>query len=235
MALFPEIATVMLLPQGKFEQHIEHDCIVLHTNGGPGSGPGLWNYWANPPSDIFSHFQVDADGTAYQYQDTDLEAPAEYAGNLRGISIETQDKGNPDTPWTLAQATKIAEIVRAVGMTHIIPLTMMTDESSRGIGYHSMWPDWNKSKHNCPGPVRVQQIDFVLREANLVDEDDMALTYITHDGGKEPRLLDPSGHVGGVLGPTGAKAMHANVAGGIGKIADMSLEQYNANLANGTL
>src|SRR4051794_2281823 len=100
MAWFPADATKMPLPQAAAMPTIAPSMIILHTNGGSGSCQGLFNYWSTNKSGVFSHFQVDRDGTAAQYQSTNLEAPAEFAGNHLAVSIETQDNGDPSQPWT---------------------------------------------------------------------------------------------------------------------------------------
>lgn len=155
---FPADATKHPLPQAANARPITPTIIILHTNGGFGTVDSLWSYWNSISSGVFSHFQVDVDGAAAQYQSTDLEAPAQWAGNAHGVSIETQDGNDPTLPWSAEQLHAIGNIIRAVAQYHNIPLRLVQSPTDTGIGYHQQFPEWNQSGHNCPGPVRVAQL-----------------------------------------------------------------------------
>jgi hypothetical protein len=132
---------------------------ILHTNGGGTDNGSLFGWFNRPGNDIAAHFQVAKDGAAEQYIDTALQAYAQFAGNAYCVSIETEDDGNPNTPWTAAQIAKIVAILHALD----VPAKVAPDGPGAGVGWHSEFADWNQDHHNCPGAVRVSQIhNFVI-------------------------------------------------------------------------
>lgn len=128
--------------------------VILHTNGGGTDRGSLYGWFSRPNNDICSHFQVAKDGTIEQYVSVDREAYAQYSGNAYGVSIETEDDGNPNTPWTAAQISSIIRICKWLE----VPARVSPDGAGGGVGWHSLYSNWNESAHNCPGPVRVAQI-----------------------------------------------------------------------------
>lgn len=128
--------------------------LICHTNGGGTDHGSLYGWFARPGNDICSHFQVAKDGTIEQYIGIDREAYAQYSGNAYGISVETEDDGHPSTPWTVAQLDAIIKLARWLG----VPAKVSPDGAGGGIGWHSLYADWNQSHHDCPGSVRVAQI-----------------------------------------------------------------------------
>lgn len=244
--LFPGLARTMLLPQGAGQRRIVPSLIVVHTNGGPGTVQGLYDYWRPGPgwplgSGIFSHFQIDFDGTVGQYQDTELEAPAEWAANIRAVSIETQDDGNPDAPWTRAQALALATLIAALCDAHAIPTTLVSSPDGNGIGYHEQFPEWNRNGHRCPGFQREQQLrNFVIPHALPsppstgpdAPYDGDLMNVITLDG-KTPRIVNDEGKVSAVLGPGGWHFVNQLKSKGMAKIEDVDAAAYAAAVANG--
>lgn len=128
--------------------------LILHTNGGGTDNGSLYGWFSRPGNDISSHFQVAKDGTIEQYVDTKHQAYAQYSGNEFGVSVETEDDGHPETPWTAAQLRSINRLAKWLGC----PPVVSPDGKGGGIGWHSLYADWNRSGHNCPGSVRVAQI-----------------------------------------------------------------------------
>lgn len=166
MALFPGIVTVDLLPQAGRQPVIRPAFIVGHSTGDPGATVAqLRAYWARTASPVFSHFIIDgATGEGVQLQDTDHEAPAQYAGNGGGISIEvTQaaaDMANSE-PMSAAALERIAQLIAAIADHYAWPalheLTATDWTRPGGIGGHSSVPAWNLDSHACPGAARLPQ------------------------------------------------------------------------------
>jgi hypothetical protein len=103
--------------------------VFIHTNGGGTGGPGVglrnwWNQlWSNPAygcagQGIGSTFQVFTDGQFDQYVDSTRVVFAQFQASRWSGAIETQDNGNPATPWTVAQMQGIASILSWYGATH---------------------------------------------------------------------------------------------------------------------
>lgn len=132
--------------------------LILHTNGGGTDKGSLYGWFARPNNDIASHFQIAKDGTIEQYVGIDREAYAQYSGNAYGISVETEDDGKPSTLWTDAQIAAIIKLARWLD----IPARVSPDHAGGGIGWHSLYTDWNQSHHDCPGSVRVAQIHSTI-------------------------------------------------------------------------
>lgn len=132
------------------------------------------------------------DGVAYQFQDLDYTADANYEGSWHVISIETADNApqRPEDiePWTHKQFLKIVEIIVELCKLYDIPPVLIKDTKPgrRGLAYHyqgvppNLVPGgekWSKAGHVCPGPVRVKQfIDQVIPEVQArLKEQDMPL------------------------------------------------------------
>lgn len=128
--------------------------MICHTNGGGTDKGSLFGWFARAGNDICSHFQVMNDGTIEQYLPIDREAYAEFTGNAFGVSVETEDDGNNKHPWTEAQIASLVKIARWLDC----PARVAPDSAGGGIGWHSLYTDWNQSHHDCPGSVRVAQI-----------------------------------------------------------------------------
>ena len=129
--------------------------MMLHTNGGGTANGSLFGFFdGNAAAGVESHVQIMWSGESEQYCDTDYVAWTGYGGSLYALGIETQDDGNPNTPWT---ARQVAEIVR-IGKVFNVPPQLLGDSPSDGVGWHSLYHDWNLGGHNCVGAVRVSQI-----------------------------------------------------------------------------
>jgi hypothetical protein len=139
---------------------------VIHTNGGHTPGGSLFAYFSGlaklPPSaDLYhvgAHFQVAKSGAIEQYVDTDLAIGHAWDASRFAVGIETEDDGDPSTPWTAAQTRSIVALLAELK----IPGKLLLEAASDGVGWHQFYPSWNKSAHNCPGPVRVAQIRDVI-------------------------------------------------------------------------
>lgn len=129
---------------------------ILHTNGGGSDNGSLYGWWeqqAQAGQHIGAQFQVGYK-VCEQYVDTDLVVYHAYSASEWAVGIETEDDGNPQTPWNDFQIAHIVAILHELG----VPPVLLGDKPGDGIGYHQQYADWNKDGHVCPGDVRAQQI-----------------------------------------------------------------------------
>lgn len=156
-----------------------HDIVCVHTMVGYLKSTDAM-FKANGYTGTESHFGIGGkwgsddglDGVAYQWQDTDYTADANYEGNHHVISIETADNA-PDYPkdivkWTPAQVSTLVALCAALCLKYDIPPALIPDTKPgrRGLAYHSQGSkpervaggeNWSPGDHECPGPVRVAQ------------------------------------------------------------------------------
>lgn len=142
--------------------------IILHTMGGYLNGTDT-TFRNNGYTGDESHFGiggpadgVNLDGVVWQWQDLDYTADAQYSGNQYGISVETSDGTNPPNPWSERQLAAIESLLIWLCQRYSLPAKLMLKETDKGIGYHSLFHDWNLDFHNCPGSVRIQQLTEVI-------------------------------------------------------------------------
>jgi hypothetical protein len=106
------------------------------------------------------------DGVAWQWQGLLYSADANFdPANNFASSIETSDGGiwKPSTPaWTPKQVKKLTEIgtwwCRVTGIDPVIARSY----DGHGIGYHALFPEWNKANHACPGTRRIEQLREII-------------------------------------------------------------------------
>lgn len=159
--------------------------VFLHTNGGgPHLTPWFDQLFQQTHQRLGSTFQVFRDGSIDQLCETESIIYAQYGASRWAVSIETEDDGNPHTPWAPAQLAAIEKLVRWLHEEHGIPLKAMTSANDSGIGYHQQFAIYNLSGHDCPGPVRVNQLVHTVIPR---------LTAGPHGGGNShvPRPLNP--------------------------------------------
>lgn len=170
------------LPENTTEPPITATQVVLHSVVGAGNPRAHFNRGGNQ---LESHFWVVLDGTVHQFIDTARQADAQRDGNVRAISVETADHGDPDhDPWTPAQIEAMASIIVWAHRTHGVPVRRCRTWTDPGVGYHTMWgapSHWTPVAKTCPGAARIRQFEAVLGLAlSMVreqEEDDvMALT-----------------------------------------------------------
>jgi N-acetylmuramoyl-L-alanine amidase-like protein/putative peptidoglycan binding protein len=147
-----------------FTANLEHmstppKAVFVHTNGG-GSHLTSWfdQVWASTHQRLGSTFQVYSDGAIDQLCDTESVIYAQYSASHWAVSIETQDDGHPTAPWTPAQLAAIGKLIKWLHEVHGIPLRAMANPTDSGISYHQQFAVYNQSGHDCPGPVRVNQL-----------------------------------------------------------------------------
>lgn len=194
MARFPEAQWRPLADnwasQGRMTRY---DLVILHTMVGSLVGTDGF-FRKDGYGGVESHFGVGADGTVYQWQDTQYRAEANGTANSRAISIETEDINTRVWPkwntndgaavpaWTDAQVQSIAKILAWASTQHAIPLVGVASSGSkvRGIAYHRLGVPghagatssitggelWSSAAGKvCPGPRRTAQIPGIINMA----------------------------------------------------------------------
>jgi hypothetical protein len=153
-------ATWKPVPYTGLHNRQSRNAVILHTNGG-GSG-SLFGYFSGSArgdhgpenKHVGAHFQVLKNGHGEQYVDTALVIYHAYAASEWAVGIETEDDGDPSTPWTPEQVATIIAICRELN----VPGQLLAETASGGVGWHEQYPSWNQTGHHCPGPVRERQI-----------------------------------------------------------------------------
>lgn len=155
------------LPEATTQKKITPRLIILHTNGGGSStnGAQLWAYMSKPTVDLECHFQIDLDGTVWQFMPVDVKADCNAAANPFAVSIETQDKGSATlnvTPWSDLQVLSIVEVIAWLRDDYGILMARCLDWNGAGIGAHRDFPQWSNSAHSCPGDARFAQVPGII-------------------------------------------------------------------------
>ena len=164
------------LPENQTAGTIRPTQVILHTVVGSGNPYG---YFATQ-SNLESHFWVSLTGGIHQFMDCTRQADANYEANVRAISVETADNGDPDHyPWQPPQIKAILDIIRWVHATYGVPIVRCPAWDAPGVGYHTMWgapSHWTPVAKTCPGAARIQQFPEILRLAAGGSELDMQLS-----------------------------------------------------------
>jgi hypothetical protein len=173
------------LPEWQSQPKIKPTTIIDHSI--VGSAEGAWQMFRDR-SVLESHFIVDLNGEIWQLMDTDREADANLNANAYAISIETADRGDPNTqPWTAEQLASLAWLHEALLAAHpSIPRRRSRSCSDpAGLGYHTLHgaPScWTPVAKSCPGAVRKRQwFDVVLPAFLNPEETEMPLDQADKD------------------------------------------------------
>lgn len=178
MALYPE-ATHLLLPENATQRRIRPTQAIVHTAVDSKAATSLYPYFSRGDVGAETHFFVRTTGQIEQYMDTEVMANANRFADVRAISIETEDDGDPEgNPWTGAQMIALTLLLDWICRTHGIPPVRVPAWDAPGIGWHSMWgfkdpenlkgvlPDspWTMYRgKTCPGRTRITQfLEVVL-------------------------------------------------------------------------
>lgn len=147
------------VPYSGLKDRAPYNAMLLHTNGGGGNLFGWWKQIADRGERLGAQYQVMKTGQVICYVDPSKVVYHAYDASEWAFGVETEDNGDPNTPWTPQQIQSMANI----GFFHGVPPVMLSGSApSNGVGYHQLQHDWNKNDHNCPGSVRVAQIPLVL-------------------------------------------------------------------------
>jgi len=174
----PHGGQLRLLPENQTEPAIVPRVLIYHSIVGSAEGAYLM---FRDRSNLESHFIVAQDGEVWQLIDTTRQADANLDANAFAISVETEDRGDPDSqPWTAAQLDSLAWIAWRVNRLHAVPLRRCPAWNSAGIGYHTLFGSpshWTPVAKSCPGRVRIRQFDEVLLPRIVAGEEaSMALS-----------------------------------------------------------
>lgn len=177
----PHLLTVKLLPEAATQPKINPRGVVHHTQGGTkkATNEQVWSLcsrdeWKSEPHIIGPEM---ATGRVLQAIPFDTRADSNKDGNRwlhdgrwwGHLSIETQDSGYANVPlkndpWTLPQLDVLAGIDTAACATYGIRCGDMGAWNASGLAPHNRWPQFSSSSHNCPGPARTAQMDWVRGE-----------------------------------------------------------------------
>lgn len=141
----------------------------------------LFNFFSNSTK-ACSHFYVNKAGIIEQYVDTSRKSAADYNGNWRTISIETEGGVGSDlnVGWNDAQCEALAQIAAWAHTKHGVPLRLMNTsrKSESGIGYHRLGvpgykasdgEQWSGSYGKvCPGSARIAQTPSIVARAQEI-------------------------------------------------------------------
>lgn len=163
MALHPKAVQKLIKP-GPTDPRVD---VMVGTVGhvAVSMADSLYGWFNGPSGGVESHFYIRLTGVVEQYRDTAYEADAQGGGNswLVGgkryglISYETEGMGAGE--WTPAQLASIKELILWGESVHHYPMVKATSPHGPGHGYHSLFIEWNKDKHACPGADRIKQFN----------------------------------------------------------------------------
>jgi hypothetical protein len=109
---------------------------------------GLGGRWDGP----------ELDGVLFQWQRLDRQADANWDANAFGNSVECSDGGNPDNPFTVKQVETSIKLGVLWCQETGNPAIEAQTPTGQGFGYHSLFLEWNKTRHTCPNPNRISQL-----------------------------------------------------------------------------
>lgn len=164
------------MPEAESEPRITATQVILHS--AVSGAASLYGFFSRDDVTLESHFYVNQTGVE-QYQNTSRQADANRDANVRAISIESWDNGDPNrVRWTPTQLDLLVDLVTWCCRTHNIPARQCPAWDQPGIGWHSMWgapSHWTPSAgKTCPGTARIPQIpDLIKRvQQQLAGEED---------------------------------------------------------------
>lgn len=182
--LYPA-AILRLLPENATAPVTDPRILIFHSIVGSGAsaygyflnGTSLESTFINPRSD-------EPNGTrVWQLMDTQRRADANRYANGFAVSVETGDRGQPDTqPWDAGQVRRNIELGIWVCQQHPkVRRIRCTAWDGTGVGYHSMWgapSPWTPSRgKTCPGAARILQFEREVLPA-IIAEAPPGTTYL---------------------------------------------------------
>ncbi len=163
MAICP-FAVWRPLPENKTQVRITPRAFILHSASVNSSN--IWSYFARDDVKEESHFFVKWNGVIEQFMDTEVKADANRYANPFGISVETEDDGDPNRqPWSPEQSDSLVRLFDWSVETHKIIRQLIPKWDGTGVGYHTMWgaPSmWTPVNKTCPGTIRIRQFNDQL-------------------------------------------------------------------------
>lgn len=200
--IYPQ-AKKLLLPENEVQRRIIPTQVIVHTAVDSKAATSLYPFFHRADVGAESHFFVTTTGQVEQYMDTEVMANANRFADVRAISIETEDDGDPEgNPWTGAQSLALVYLIDWLCRMHDIPRVRVPAWDEPGIGWHSMWgftdpenlkgmlPDspWTMFRgKTCPGKTRIRQfLDVILPSVE-------ALGYPPVSGGDGMQFVEAVG------------------------------------------
>ena len=184
------------LKENKTEQLITATQLIYHS--GVTKSDSLWGYFQRDDVVVESHLYVDHLGSIEQYIDLDRQADANYKANIRAISVETWDNGDPDhVPWNDAQMRALVDITVQVHRLKHVPILLAPAWDKPGMGGHTRFPEWSNVRgKTCPGLARRSQVAVILNRAKaiVVGTVPTQTSHTTATGTKAPSFPLPAGH-----------------------------------------
>lgn len=151
-------AIVKNIPPGSNDPAIKPRVAALHV--AVSEGDSLFGWFNGPSGGVESHFYVRRDGKIEQYRSIYWQADANYDANDFAVSIETQGMGAGE--WTDAQLASIKALLVWLNSEAGIKLEECGTWNGEGVGYHSLFDQWNHAHKPCPGADRIQQFYDIL-------------------------------------------------------------------------
>lgn len=186
------------LKENATEPHITATQLIFHS--AVSKADSLWAYFQRDNIVLESHLYVDHLGHIEQYIDLDRQADANYKANVRAISVETWDNGDPNhVPWNDAQMKALVNIAVQVHRLKHVPIVQAPAWDKPGMGGHTDYPnDWtNVRGKTCPGLARRPQVAVILNRAKAIVDGHTTITShpsSTSTGTKAPSFPLPPGH-----------------------------------------
>lgn len=160
------------LPENSTQRKITATQVIVHTAVDSPAASSLFPFFSRGDVGAESHFFVKRNGVVEQYMDTGVMANANRTADVRAISIETEDDGNPEgLPWTDSQLRALTDLIAWCCDTHRIPRSLCPAHDRPGLGWHSMFGfkdpiaqtgpldnPWSSFRgKTCPGKTRIGQ------------------------------------------------------------------------------
>lgn len=150
------------IPETNTQARITPTQAIAHSAVDAPGPSSLYGFFSSESVTVETHFFIKNDGEIEQYVDTEVRADGNRYANVRAVSFETEDEGDPNNrKWTAAQVQSIKRLLKWLIDTHDIPARMCPAWDQPGIGYHTMWgapSEWTPTPgKTCPGTIRKLQ------------------------------------------------------------------------------
>jgi hypothetical protein len=206
--------------------------VLLHIAEGYYEGTIAWQ--RNPAVEVSSHFIGGRSSGRAQLVDTDTTAWTQKAGNGHWLSVEfegfTPGHRLHRPGWESLSSYQIefaAAVLARAHKVYGVPLQIATSPTGRGLGHHSMGPDWGH--RDCPGPAIIGQKGVIVERARAIA---LPAPPITHTGGKRMFVIKVKGDATcyisdgqtrrPLVGTTGVDVLAALKAAGAGAAPDVA-------------
>jgi hypothetical protein len=150
------------IAENSYQPKITPTQAIAHSAVDAPGPTSLFGYFDRTDVTVETHFFIKNDGVIEQYLDTTVRADGNRFANVRAVSFETEDEGDPNNrEWTPAQVATIKRLLAWLFQTHPAILPRMCPAwDLPGVGYHTMWgapSEWTPSVKTCPGTIRKVQ------------------------------------------------------------------------------